>query len=320
MREKFDKYIKGSCSVKEYHETRDFINNSGNDELLSALLLENWKEQKTQKNSIQPDAQLLDQIHHKIALSESRSEKTIRLYKVFSGVAAILIIGLVFGIIFSIKQGANNIITQNISTPYGGKTHFSLSDGTEVWLNSGSTISYPSRFSDTRYVILTGEAYFKVAHDSHPFIVSGNFGEVEVLGTEFDVKAYEGEAFSTTLVKGSVLFRSNQNKKVILKPGSQVIFESNKITTKQVETEVYTSWKDGKLIFKEEPLRNIVSRLERWYNIHIDLEGEEIKNLKYTGTIEFESFSEILELIKVTTPIEYSFNRDTRVLSITAVN
>jgi ferric-dicitrate binding protein FerR (iron transport regulator) len=320
MHKKFKKYINGSCTVEEYNETREFINNPENDIFLNSLLKETWKENLTKQNDIEPNSQLLNQVHHKIALTETTTQRTLRLYQTISGVAAVLIIGLILGILFYFPPGNNNNnITQNITTPYGGKTHFTLSDGTEVWLNSGSTITYPGQFTETREVTLTGEAYFNVTHNSHPFIVSGNFGQIEVLGTEFNVKAYEGEACATTLVRGSVLFRSNNKKQVILKPGNQVVYGSGKMLTKKVEPEFFTSWKDGKLIFREEPLQNIATRLERWYNVDIELKGEDIKNLKYNGTIELESFSEVLELIKVTTPIEYYFDRDTRVLTITSV-
>ncbi|QGY44029.1 DUF4974 domain-containing protein [Maribellus comscasis] len=319
MHQKFKKYISNSCTSEEYNEVKNFIGKKENDVFIDGLMHETWKDTLTKPNTISPDQNLLNLIHHKIALKENNPKRTVRIYQTISAVAAVLILGLILGIVFYPKQIQNNIVTQNISTPYGGKTHFTLSDGTEIWLNSGSSISYPSRFSDTREVTLKGEAYFKVTHNSHPFIVSGNFGEIEVLGTEFDVKAYDGEPFATTLVNGSIRYRNKDNQ-LTLKPGSQVTFHQNKMLTHKVETEIYTSWKDGKLIFRDEPLENIATRLERWYNVDIELKGEEIKKLRYNGTIELESFSEVLELIKVTTPIQYSFDRDTRILSISATN
>lgn len=319
MHQKFEKYISNSCTSEEYNEVKIFIDKKENDVFLAGLMREAWKDALSQPNNILPDQNLLNLIHHRIALKENNPKRTVRIYQTFSAVAAVLILGLIFGIVFYQKQAQSRNVTQNISTPYGGKTHFTLSDGTEIWLNSGSSISYPSRFSDTREVTLNGEAYFKVTHNSHPFIVSGNFGEIEVLGTEFDVKAYEGEPFVTTLVNGSIQYR-NKNNQVTLNPGTQVIFNQSKMLTHKVEPEIYTSWKDGKLIFRDEPLENIATRLERWYNVNIELKGEEIKKLRYNGTIELESFSEVLELIKVTTPIQYTFDRDTRILSISATN
>jgi ferric-dicitrate binding protein FerR (iron transport regulator) len=210
------------------------------------------------------------------------------------------------------------ITTQSISTPYGGKTHFVLPDGSSVWLNSGSTFSYPSRFDGERIVELTGEAYFNVEKQKEPFKVKTKYGEVEVFGTEFNVKAYENETFLTTLESGAVVFTNIYGKQAKLEPGTQVLFDNENFKLRRVETKLFTSWKDGKLIFRDEPLQNIISQLERWYNVEIELQDERIKNLKYNGTIEMETFSEVLELIKVTTPIKYSFDRKTRVLTIAA--
>jgi len=120
----------------------------------------------------------------------------------------------------------------------------------------------------------------------------------------------------TTLVEGSVQFENNKGKKLSITPGNQVTYDSKDTYIEQVDIHVYTSWKEGKMMFKNEPLHSMVSRLERWYNVDIQLEGENIRNLKYTGTIEMETFSEVLELIKTTAPIDYSFDRKTRILTI----
>ncbi len=318
MHQKFKAYIKNSCSEQEYEEVKQFVADKKNDLFIDGLLRETWKENLKETQDVEPDNHLLNRIHHEIALAEKSPKQAIRMYQLISGVAMVLVVGLLFGILL-VKPSSNEILTQTITTPYGGRTNFTLSDGTEVWLNAGSAITYPTQFADTRKVAIKGEAYFKVVHNSQPFIVESKYGYVEVMGTEFDVKAYDDEAFVTTLVNGSVVYRSNNDKEVLLAPGYQVTNSSEKLVTRKVETEIFTSWKDGKLIFREEPLENIVSRLERWYNVDIRLEGDNIRNLKYNGTIELESFSEVLELIKVTTPIEYSFDRKTRILTITSV-
>ena len=319
MKHLFDKYIQGNCTDEEYKQVREFIQNSKNDPYIDGLLLNNWKNALKKESTITPNQQVLDSIHHQIALKEtSTSQKTIKLYRALLTAAAVLLIGLMFGSIVYVQSKIPEVTTQTIATPYGGKTQFTLPDGSAVWLNSGTTFSYPDRFENDRIVELEGEAYFEVEKQKESFIVKTSFGEVEVLGTSFNVKAYNEEAFITTLERGSVSFTSLTGKKAILKPGSQVVYNSNNFFTRKVDTEIFTSWKDGKLIFRDEPLQNMITRLERWYNVDIKLEDERIKNLKYTGTIEMESFSEVLELIKATTPIEYSFDRKTRVLTISA--
>jgi len=319
MKDLFDKYIQGNCTHEEYKQVLEFIQKKKNDSYINGLLLKNWKDILKKDTTISPNQKVLDSIHHQIALEEtSTSRKTIKLYKGLLTAAAILLIGLVFGSIVYVQSKIPEVTTQNITTPYGGKTQFTLADGSTVWLNSGTTFSYPDRFEDDRIVELDGEAYFEVEKQKEPFIVKTSFGEVEVLGTSFNVKAYQNEAFVTTLETGSVVYTNPAGRKAFLEPGSQVVYRSNKFFMQQVDTEIFTSWKEGKLIFRNEPLQNMITRLERWYNVDIRLEDERIKNLKYTGTIEMESFSEVLELIKVTTPIDYSFDRKTRVLTISA--
>lgn len=318
MQSLFEKYIKGKCTPKEYKQVLEFLQNPDKSSHLDKLVLENWKQTLKTKSTIKPDSQLLDAIHHKIALKEQNQSVVIRMYKRLLSAAAILIIGLVIGSLLFVQSQQTEITAQNITVPYGGKTQFTLPDGSAVWLNSGSTFSYPSQFKGERIVELTGEAYFNVEKQKEPFKVKTEYGEVVVLGTQFNVKAYKNETFYTTLESGSVMFTNMYGKQARLEPGMQVVFNSETFKLRTVETNLFTSWKDGQLIFRDEPLQNIITQLERWYNVNIVLKGERIKNLKYTGTIEMESFSEVLELIKVTTPIKYSFDRKTRVLTIEA--
>ena len=316
MQSLFEKFINGNCTHEEYDEVLKFIQNQNSDLQLGNLLSENWAQTLKSEPKIKPDNQLLDAIHHQIALKEQNQSRVIRMYKGLLSAAAILIIGLVIGSLLFIQTQKPAITTQSISTPYGGKTNFILPDGSSVWLNSGSTFRYPSRFDGERFVELTGEAYFNVEKQKEPFKVKTKYGEVEVFGTEFNVKAYENESFYTTLESGSVVFTNTNGKQAKLETGMQVVFDSKNFNLRQVNTKLYTSWKDGQLIFRDEPLQNIITQLERWYNVKITLKDESIKNLKFNGTIEMESFSEVLELIKVTTPIKYSFDRKTRLLTI----
>lgn len=318
MQALFEKYIKGNCTEEEYKKVVQFIKDQGSDPDIEKLLLTTWKQSANSTLGIKPDPLLLNSIHHKIALKEQSQSHVVRLYRGLLSAAAILILGLVIGTVFYVQRYAPGITTKNISTPYGGKTQFVLPDGSLVWLNSGSTFTYPDRFDGERIVELNGEAYFEVKKQKEPFKVRTEYGEVEVLGTEFNVKAYPDETFCTTLEQGSVVFTNNQGKKAKLEPRMQVVLDSENFELRWVDTELFTSWRDGKLIFKDEPLQKIAIQLERWYNVKIDLKDEQIKQLRFSGNIEMESFSEVLELIKVTTPIEYSFDRDTRVLTIAA--
>ena len=235
-------------------------------------------------------------------------------------VEAILILPVLVFSVLQYDSGNTKMSTVPLvttRTPFGARTTLSLPDGSVMWLNSGSEVSYPQSFGKIREITLKGEIYLDVKKDGKPFIVKTDFGEVAVLGTKFNVSSYTGEPFMATLVEGSVAVKDKSGSdEVRLKPGFQYASRDGKYTVKEVPLNIYTSWKDGKMIFRREPFERVAKRLERWFNVTIELKGESIKKLWYTGTIEMESFSEVLELIKNTTPIEYSFNSNTRVLTI----
>lgn len=184
-----------------------------------------------------------------------------------------------------IKIGDNSIDLKNskkeeiqtLIVPRGKDFKVILADGTEVWLNAESKLSYPSKFtSDTRLVTLEGEAYFNVAKDkARPFIVKTNKLQTKVLGTEFNVKAYDKDKQHITLVEGKVQVNCVLSKKEIeLKPGQDAsLDEDGSIVVKNVDTYKYTQWKDGYFYFDNIALSEIVQELGRWYNIDIEFEN-----------------------------------------------
>lgn len=200
-----------------------------------------------------------------------------------------------------------------IIVPKGGEYKLVLSDGTKIWMNSHSKLKYPVAFGHKqRRVFLEGEAFFDVAKDSlSPFIVSVNNFDVKVLGTSFNVSAYNrDETIKTTLVEGKVNIKDKIWKNTsLLLPNDQFIFnkangENKKI---KVNTNLYTSWKDGRFVFEQERLDEIMLRLSRWYDIEVFFLGEEKKSLTFTGDItRYESIVEILELIELTNKVRFT--------------
>ncbi|MDP4184995.1 MAG: DUF4974 domain-containing protein, partial [Bacteroidota bacterium] len=166
------------------------------------------------------------------------------------------------------------------------------------------------KFEKERKIDLKGEAFFDVVKNGTPFLVNTTHGVIEVLGTAFNVKSFDSEKFEATLVRGSIKLRNHDlNQEVILCPGQQATISNNKkISVISVDTELYTSWKDGKLIFYHEPLSSLAKQLERCYNVKITLNDKKIENLEFTGTIEKESFSDILQLLTRTTSIKYTYD------------
>lgn len=164
-----------------------------------------------------------------------------------------------------------------LSTPKGGQYRITLADGTKVWLNAASSISYPSIFTaNERRVVLRGEAYFEVAHNVHkPFIVNTETQEIKVLGTAFNVNAYENEGVTvTTLVHGRVQLKGpNTSNPSYLNPGEQAVLNRNTFQITPVDVTLNTAWKDGEFIFTATPLTVVLRQIERWYNLEIDYSG-----------------------------------------------
>lgn len=170
-----------------------------------------------------------------------------------------------------------------MTTPRGGQYRVVLSDGTQVWLNAGSSLSYSMIFSGhERRVELSGEAYFVVAHDTKkPFIVQTANQEVKVLGTSFNINAYSNESRTvTTLLTGSVQLSSRKGaEKAYLIPGQQSIMSNRDFDVQQVEVSLFTAWKDGEFRFQATPLTDVMRQIERWYDLDVDFSNipEDIK-------------------------------------------
>ena len=321
MEKKISQYLNSTCTPEEFTEVIKSICSDDNKDQISTGILKLWE--ATLKTGIEnkENSLLLDKIHHRIALEESKSNaRRLRLYRNLLKTAAVLIIGLIASTLLIYNKSEKKVyssVIETITTPYGARTSFKLPDGSEVWMNSGSTISFPRQYGEIRNVELTGQAYFEVVKDGKPFMVKTAFGTIRVMGTSFDVKAFKDDNFVTTLVEGNVTVRDNTNKVAMLTPGQQsIITPENEFSTWNVNTELSTSWREGKLMFVKEPFANVAKDLERWYNVKIELHGEKLKKLGYTGTIEMETFGEVLELINTTTPIKYKFDKNTRLLRI----
>jgi transmembrane sensor len=199
------------------------------------------------------------------------------------------------------EEDANSFNT--LSTPTGGQYNIVLADGTKVFLNAVSSIKYPTQFNgDQRIVELEGEAYFEVAKNkSKPFLVKSANQTIEVLGTHFNVHAYNNEAVvKTTLLEGSVAV-SSRNQKAILKPGQQssVSESSNKIAVKEVDTEAAIAWKNGRFKFDNADLKSVMKQLERWYGIKVEYRGD-VSDVRFNGgTFRNKNLSEVLKVLEL---------------------
>jgi len=201
--------------------------------------------------------------------------------------------------------------------PNGDNAELTLVDGTKVWLNSGTTFQFPSKFrGQSRKVKVIGEAFFEVTKNKKAFIVSTNYGDIKVLGTSFNVRAYENMNFQTNLVEGSIQFSKDSIGKILI-PGEQLLINSNnKIIISQFNNPASYAWKDGGIMFQNERLEDVIKKLERHYDITINLDPQ-LFNSRFTGKIYNESIEEVIILINKVEPIRYSYNKKEGFLDLT---
>ena len=203
--------------------------------------------------------------------------------------------------------------------PKGGEYQVVLADGTKVWLNSASRLIYPQSFmGKERRVVLSGEAFFDVAHDAErPFIVETSRMNVKVLGTRFNVNDYDdNEEVSTTLVNGSVEIVSGGQEVFRLVPGEQAYGKENELEKREVNVRLYTSWIDGKFLFNNTELEEIAKQISRWYDVEIFFSSENVKKVRFTGAIvKFKPLDDLVRMIESTSQVRFSVKGKTIVIS-----
>lgn len=213
----------------------------------------------------------------------------------------------------------NTPLMLSASTPRGGTYQVTLPDGSKVWLNADSKISFPNQFyGGVRKVALIGEAYFEVNKDKkRPFVVESNGQEVTVLGTHFNIKAYTDEpGVKTTLLEGSVLVRkmskvnssdpwSTPFAPVVLKPGEQAVLDGAKIKVAKANLDEAIAWKNGYFRFNDEKITSIMAKLARWYNIEFEFESTPSKE-GFNGKVSrFKNISQVLKMLEETDAVHF---------------
>jgi ferric-dicitrate binding protein FerR (iron transport regulator) len=247
------------------------------------------------------------------------------------------------------KKDGKPVASNTISTRPGSKSKVELPDGTQVWLNADSKLTYGQNFSgNTREVRLTGEAYFDVAHATSvetgqriPFIIHTPSIDIKVLGTAFNVRSYPRESTTeTALIRGSVeiTLHNNPDKKIVLKPDEKLIVRNDEATVtggntaksdsvitdnapmmtlskltpyKQDTGSHYeTLWVKNKLAFENESFNRMLPEIERWYNVTIQLKSESLNNLHFTGVFENKSLAEVMEALSYSRGFHYEIKGD----------
>lgn len=278
---------------------------------------------------------------------ESKIRKLITRWASIAAIFVLAFGSSYFSIRFFESENKTHAVTASYvinEAPMGNMSKITLPDGSEIWLNAGSKIKYATNFNvEDRYVNLKGEAYFHVSTNKEkPFIVNASGIEVKATGTKFNVKAYaDEEVIETTLEEGIVSVKNTNNEKskevflkpnekitVFKKPESDLNHDQNVSQTNlsddfknapiailkielasNVETPVYTSWKDTEWIIQNEKLESLAIKLGRRYDVSIQLIDEKVKSYSYTGTLKDETLEQVLEVISHTSPIKYKLEK-----------
>ena len=214
------------------------------------------------------------------------------------------------------QETPKEIVYNKLSIPRGGEYRIELEDGTKIWMNSESRLRYPvAFFNDTREVYLEGEAYFEVQRDvNRPFIVHSGEQKVTVLGTSFGISCYASEVNDyTTLVSGKVKVDFKRGKQsFVLEPGKQVAYDkkSGIATERKVDVAEFVAWKNGKYVFKQKCLEDILSTLSRWYDFEVFYQNEDVKEILFSGELRrFDDFNYLLRLIERTSDVKFIIDK-----------
>jgi transmembrane sensor len=196
-----------------------------------------------------------------------------------------------------------------VTIPKGSNYQLILSDGTKVWLNTNSSLTYPVAFNGkSREVTLTGEAYFEVVHNSaKPFIVNNALANVTVLGTHFNVKAYPDEKMTTTLLNGSVKVSKRNGGSAIIKPDQEAVvsYAQTNVGVQDIDAEEAIAWKNGYFLFNNQNIKEVMQTISRWYDVDIEYQGN-MAGKTFGGTIaRFEHVETLLKSIELTGVIHF---------------
>jgi ferric-dicitrate binding protein FerR (iron transport regulator) len=334
-----EKYCNNTCTNEELSSVIEWFDVSAITPEGKALLFKILEELPDEESNPEIDFDLiLDKIHHKVDLAQSKKlleeadqnlikyKRKKRFLNILTRVAATLLLPVFgFGLYMSLKYQAVRHGQINVNQAYNeiyssadAITKVTLPDGSNVWLNHSSTLKYPAIFrGEFRTVELSGEGYFEVVHNEKiPFIVKAGEVQVVAIGTTFNILAYpEEERVETSLINGCIeLQQTEPDGKPLsllkMKPTELATFQklNSKISIRTIHDDRYFAWKDGKLVFNNEPMGEVVEKLKRWFNVDMQIADPKLLELTYTATFVNETLPQVLELIAMISPVNYSIS------------
>lgn len=303
-----DKYIRGEATQEERNQVVEWMD-ADEEHVREVMALRKLH-----------DVLLMNQVEEVIDCAEKPMRHYVSWRKLFwevSKVAALLL--LVLGIQFLMKK--EDMGSQNLYVPAGQRAELTLPDGSKVWLNSRTRLTYPLTFAKTREVELDGEAYFTVArNEGRNFVVKTQGMEVRVLGTEFNVKAYAGIGeMQVDLLKGSVELGGNALGGISCRmlPKERIRIAGGKLEKSRIDDYDYFKWTEGLICFHEEPVSSIIKKLELYYNIHIVVNKKDFLNELYSGKFRTEDgVEQVLRILQLEHDFTYERDSDLNVIII----
>ena len=308
------KYLSGEAESNEIHSLEEWRNQSSDNEIQFQRYMETWELIHAPSiNSGIPDKEIIwNKLMNKIEQSAPVMYSRPFLYRIV-GMAATL--ALLIGLSFSFLLSTDKVVEINeviVKTQRGQKSEIILPDGSTVWLNGESSLTYTTDFqTSNREVHLTGEAFFDVVRGDKKFNVNTGEIQIQVHGTAFNVDAYKKNDIEVSLLRGHVKVHELESDRLLadLAPGykASITNPQQLAVVTACDAEMESLWRHGILKIVDEPMAQLIEKLERWYGVNITLKGPN-KGEHYWLTIKTESLTEILALIYKTTPINYAIN------------
>lgn len=313
MKQQIEKYFGGEL---DEHEKRAFLRQVKSDKALRSAYISYQNELAlfSFSNAVVNEK---DSRRHYSQFIEKNKRKRIYMLVIKSMKYAAVFILLVFSVYsfyFNFYSSQTPVTETSLYVPASQRIQLTLQDGTEVWLNAQTRLTYPTHFSEKeRRVTVEGEAFFKVAKDDNkPFIVTSNDIDIRVLGTEFNIYSYPEESASrVSLIEGSLQIKllDSGTEKVILKPNEEVCIQNNQMLISPIQDADYFLWRDGIYSFTDEKLGEIFKKLELYYDIEINVKKPSILEWKYT--VKFRQRDGIDEILRLLQRIhKFSITRD----------
>lgn len=318
MDEVLKKFVENNCSEEEFKSVVEMLRSGNIPADALRWMKQHWytleKNVSITEESIDFES-VLNKIHHDVNIQESLKDRGVylkirKVYVWMQAAAAIILIALSsYGIWYAVNKGFfRDESFYTVSSVRGQSSKITMPDGSEVWLNGESSVIYGSSFgSNNRKIALKGEGFFSVKKNADvPFIVEVGSTRVTALGTAFNVDAYRGDNnIIVTMETGRVLIENNDNSTEIIS-GQQAFVTENSMDVKDVDYELFTSWRNGQIVFKDETLFTITSQLEKMYDVRFIYKSDTLKSFRYRGTIRLDnSVLKALEMLKLSTGIMY---------------